>query len=104
MSVPDRFTGSYRTLGAGAPSVRCASASAGVPVRRVPPVRCRPMPLCRQSGFCWPKPLHVARPPSLLIQVTLNSLCSTHRLKDNNFCSTLYIVGALFDLFMWDIS
>ena len=49
-------------------------------------------------------PLHVARQPPLLVQVTLNSLCSTHRHKDNNFCSTLYMVRALFVLSMWDIS
>ena len=73
------------------------------PVRQAPPVRCQ-MLLSRQSGFGWSKPLHVARQPPLLVQVTLNSLCSTHRDKDNNFCSMLYIVGALFDLFMWDIS
>ena len=57
-----------------------------------------------QSGFGWPKLLQVVRPPPLLVQLTLTSLCSTHRYKDNNFCSTLYMVRALFDLSMWNIS
>ena len=72
-----------------------------------PPSPCRMPPdhrLHHRSGFGWPKPLQVARPPPLLVQVTLNSLCSTHRHKDNNFCSTLYMVRALFVLSMWDIS
>ena len=30
--------------------------------------------------------------------------CSTHKHKDNSFCSTLYMVRALFVLSMWDIS
>ena len=63
-----------------------------------------PDALCHRSGFGLSKPLHVVRQPPLLVQVTLNSLCSTHRHKDSNFCSTLYIVGALFDLSMWDTS
>ena len=71
-----------------------------------PPIAIGPVPnaLCHRSGFGLSKPLHVARQPPLLVQVTLNSLCSTHRHKNNNFCSTLYIVGALFDLSMWDTS
>ena len=63
----------------------------------------RRVPMCH-FVFGSPKPLHVARPPPLLVQVTLNSLCSTHKHKGNNICSTLYIVKGLFDLSMWDIS
>ena len=59
--------------------------------------------LHRRSGFGWPKPLREARPPPHLAQVTLNSLCSTHRHKGNSFCSTLYTVRALFVRSMWDI-
>ena len=77
---------------------------AGPPVRFVGAAGPVPDALCHRSGFGLSKPLHVARQPPLLVQVTLNSLCSTHRHKDNNFCSTLYIVGALFDLSMWDTS
>ena len=111
-------------IGCRALPVRCRTSDVGPPVIgcRTPPVRSiecrrssdvgrrrsgavgRRMLLCCLSGLGWPKPLHVARQPPFLVQVTLNSLCSTHRHKDNNFCSTLYIVGALFDLFMWDIS
>ena len=35
-----------------------------------------------------------------LVQVTLNSLCSTHRHKDNSFCSTLYMVRSLFPVYV----
>ena len=62
-----------------------------------PPVATGPVLVC-QNLYMW-----LGKPP-LFVQVTLNSLCSTHRHKDNNFCSTLYIVGALFDLSMWDTS
>ena len=115
MPVPGRFPGCHRT-----------SDASSKPVRRMPPVRRRTsdvgppiatvgrrMSGCHRStvvgrrsgfGFGWPKPLHVARQPPLIVQVTLNSLCSTHRHKDNNICFTLYIVKALFDLSMWDIS
>ena len=84
----------------------CRFAGRRVPVT-VGSLPCRVPPdhrLHHRSGFGWPKPLQVARPPPLLVQVTLNSLCSTHRHKDNNFCSTLYMVRALFVLSMWDIS
>ena len=86
--------------------VHCLAGCHRMPVRS-PPSPCRlPDAGCRhhRSSFGWPKPLQVARPPPLLVHVTLNSLCSTHGQKDNNFCSTLYIVRALFVLSMWDIS
>ena len=117
MPVPGRFVG-CRMPAAGCHRYRSPS-DAGPPVvagtgHRRMPGRHRsgssgaagsvPDALCHRSGFGLSKPLHVARQPPLLVQVTLNSLCSTHRHKDNNFCSILYIVGALFDLFMWDIS
>ena len=82
--------GYCRTSGLGAPLSPC----------RLPPDH----RLHQWSGFGWPKPLKGAKPYPPLVQVTLISLCSTNRHKDNNFCSTLYMVRALFVLSMWDIS
>ena len=62
---------------------------------------------CRRSGagcFCPASPVLVGQNIYMWLGNLHNSLCSTHRHKDNNFCCTLYIVGAFFDLFMWDIS
>ena len=42
--------------------------------------------------------------PISLVKVTLNSLCSTHKHNSTSFFSTLYMVGSLFVLPMWDIS
>ena len=95
-----------RAAGCRMTSVPLLDAGAGcrrtsVPFRRA--AGCRSAAVGRRSGFGWPKPLRVARPPSHLVQVILNSLCSTHRHKGNSFCSTLYTVRALFVRSMWDI-
>ena len=79
------------------------------PAQSASRVACRsPAPSPVAAGFGWPKtftssqatPTH----PISLVQVTLNSLCSTHKHKDNSFCFALYMVRSLFVLSMWDIS